>query len=64
MEAFDLIIHNGVCITASDVGAYDIAIKGGKIALLAPSGSLAAVDALQKIDAEGAYVTVSLLSTV
>ncbi|PNP61440.1 hypothetical protein FNYG_13835 [Fusarium nygamai] len=57
MEAFDLVITNGVCVTASDIGAYDVAIKDGKISLLAPSGSLAGTDALRIIDAEGAYVT-------
>ncbi|KAG9497355.1 hypothetical protein J7337_010215 [Fusarium musae] len=57
MEAFDLVIINGVCVTASDIGAYDVAIKDGKIALLAPSGSLAETNALRIIDAEGAYVT-------
>ncbi|KAF5588773.1 DAL1-Allantoinase [Fusarium pseudocircinatum] len=57
MEAFDLVITNGVCVTASDIGAYDVAIKDGKIALLAPSGALAKTDALRIIDAEGAYVT-------
>ncbi|KAF4343147.1 transcription activator acu-15 [Fusarium beomiforme] len=57
MEAFDLVITNGVCVTASDVGAYDVAIKDGRIALLAPSGSLAETNALRIIDSEGAYVT-------
>ncbi|KAK5653049.1 hypothetical protein OQA88_9335 [Cercophora sp. LCS_1] len=58
MEAdYDLIITNGVCVTAADVASYDIAIKDEKIVLLAPSGSLARRRAKRIIDAEGAYVT-------
>ncbi len=60
MDHFDLVITNGVCVTASDVSPYDVAIKDEKVVLLAPSGSLAKVPAARVIDAEGAYVTVSL----
>lgn len=63
VEPFDLVITHGVCVTASDVGAYDVAIKDGKIALLAASGSLAQTETLRLIDAEGAYVTVGFIST-
>ncbi|KIW03785.1 dihydropyrimidinase [Verruconis gallopava] len=52
---FDLVVTNGVCVTASDIAPLDIAIKDGKIALLAPSGSLAGTGA-REIDAEGGYV--------
>lgn len=58
MNVFDLIITNGLCVTAGDVAPYDVAIKDGKIALLAPSGSLADVNATRVIDAEGAHVMV------
>lgn len=59
MDEYDLIITNGVCVTAGDVAHYDIAVKDEKIALLAPSGSLANAKATRVLDAEGAYITVS-----
>lgn len=55
---YDTIITNGVCVTATDIAPLDIAIKDGKIALLAPSGSLAQAKTNRIIDAEGGYVTV------
>lgn len=55
---YDLVITNGVCVTAADIASYDVAIKHGKIVLLAPSGSLARARTKQIIDAEGGYVTV------
>lgn len=57
-SAFDCVVLDGLVITASDVGRYDIAIKDGKIALLAPARSLATVKANKVIDAQGAYVMV------
>lgn len=67
-QMFDLVVTNGVCVTAADVAPLDIGIKGGKIVLLAPSGSLSNAKASRHIDAEGGYVMVSrlilLLSTV
>lgn len=56
MESYDLLVINGLVVTASDVGRYDIAIKDEKIALLAPSGSLTELAAKRVIDAEGGYV--------
>ena len=56
---YDLVITNGVCVTASDVGAWDLAIKDGKIVLQAPSGSLSQAKAKRTIDAHGGYVTAS-----
>jgi predicted amidohydrolase len=60
MESFeyDLVITNGVCVTATDIASYDVAIKDEKVVLLARSGSLAGANACQIIDAEGGYVTV------
>lgn len=55
---FDLVITNGVCVTASDVAPLDVAIRDEKVVLLAPSGSLAQAKATRVIDAEGAYITV------
>lgn len=58
MDNFDLLIVNGLVVTASDTASYDIAIKDGKIALLAPPGLLSAKNATRVIDAEGGYVMV------
>lgn len=61
MDSFDLLIVNGLVVTASDTANYDIAIKDGKIALLAPPGLLTEKNAKRVIDAEGGYVMVCLL---
>lgn len=58
MDGFDLLIVNGLVVTASDTANYDIAIKDGKIALLAPPGVLGTNSAKRVIDAEGGYVMV------
>ncbi len=58
MDAFDLLIVNGLVVTASDTANYDIAIKDGKIALLVPQGLLSGDKAKRLIDAEGGYVMV------
>ena len=60
MASYDLLILNGLVVTASDVGHYDIAIKDEKIALLAARGSLGDTKAKKVIDAEGGYVMVRL----
>jgi dihydropyrimidinase len=57
-SAFDCVVLDGMVVTAADVGRYDIAIKDGKIALLAPARSLVTVKATRVIDAQGAYVMV------
>lgn len=59
-QEFDLVVTNGVCVTAADVAPLDIGIEGGKIVLLAPSGSLSKAKTSKLIDAEGGYVMVSL----
>jgi len=59
MNSFDLLVVNGVVVTASDTASYDIAINDGKIALLAPRGLLSKTQAKRVIDAEGGYVMVS-----
>lgn len=58
--SYDLLIINGIVVTASDTGAYDIAIKDEKIVLLAPRGGLDGVESKKVIDAEGGWVTVCL----
>ncbi|KAF5004709.1 hypothetical protein FDECE_8820 [Fusarium decemcellulare] len=50
------IVLNGTVVTAVDIACYDIAIKDGKIAMLAPALSLRDMPARRIIDAEGAYV--------
>jgi dihydroorotase-like cyclic amidohydrolase len=60
MDEFDILIRNGVVVTAAETAAYDISVKDGKIALLAPPGVLSRDKAKRVIDAEGGYVTVSL----
>jgi len=48
---YDLVITNGVCVTASDIAAFDIGICGENITLLAPLGSLASASTKRLIDA-------------
>jgi dihydropyrimidinase len=57
-SVYDLLVLNGTVVTAADVGDYDIAIKNGKIALLAPKGALAGLSAQKTIDADGGFVMV------
>lgn len=62
---YDLLIINGTVVTAADIGSYDIAVKDGKIALLAPNGGVlrSFVQTAKKvIDAEGGMVMVVFLS--
>ncbi|GAQ41812.1 hypothetical protein AtubIFM55763_002823 [Aspergillus tubingensis] len=54
--SFDCVVLDGTVVTAADVGRYDIGIKDGKIAILAPARSLAIARSSRVIDAEGAYV--------
>lgn len=63
MNEYDLVITNGVCVTAADVAPLDIAIKDEKIVFLAPSGSLGKTSTKRLIDAEGGYVMVRPIST-
>lgn len=58
MNSYDLLIINGLVVTAADIGHYDIAIKDERIALLAPTGSLIGCEVKRIIDAEGGYVMV------
>ncbi|KAF2969805.1 hypothetical protein GQX73_g3754 [Xylaria multiplex] len=57
MDEYDLVITNGVCVTAADVAPLDIAIRDEKIVLLAPSGLLSKARTKRLIDAEGGYIT-------
>lgn len=55
---YDLVILNGVVVTDTDVGEYDIAVKNEKIAKVAARGSFKDVKSAHTIDAEGGYVMV------
>ena len=59
-SSYDLVVINGIVVTALDIGAYDIAIKDEKIALLAPRGGLRGIESNTVIDAEGGWVMVCL----
>lgn len=53
---FDLLIKNGIVVTASDEVRADVAVKDGKVVMLALG--LEAPEGCRVIDAEGGYVTV------
>lgn len=55
---FDLLIVNGVVVTDTEIGEYDIAIKDEKIAKVVKRGELKDAKASKTIDAEGGYVMV------
>lgn len=60
-DTLDCLVIDGTVVTASDTGRYDIGIKDGKIAVLAPARSLLSSPTSRLIDAQGAYVMVSLV---
>lgn len=62
MDTFDLLVINGLVVTASDTANYDIAIDHGKVVLLAPQGLLSKEKAKRVIDADGGYVMVAPLN--
>jgi len=51
----DLIVRNGIVVTASDQTACDIGIKDGKIKLLA--AGIPSQKGCKEVDAEGGFVT-------
>lgn len=59
MADFDLLITNGVVVTAEEHGEFDIGIKDGKIDQVVPRGTFQNVSATKIIDAKGGYVMVS-----
>ncbi|KAL9622521.1 MAG: hypothetical protein Q9160_003197 [Pyrenula sp. 1 TL-2023] len=56
MDSFDLLVVNGLVITSGDTARYDVAVKDGKIALLAPPGILLHSSSKRVLDARGGYV--------
>jgi N-acyl-D-aspartate/D-glutamate deacylase len=59
MVEYDLLILNGLVVTDTETGEFDIAIKNEKIELVVSRGSLKDATAKRTIDAEGGYVMVS-----
>ncbi|KAK3071919.1 hypothetical protein LTR53_007765 [Teratosphaeriaceae sp. CCFEE 6253] len=57
MAEYDVVIINGLVVTAEEVKEADIAIKGDKIAAVTTRGGLTDASASRTIDAEGAYIT-------
>ncbi|SPN99080.1 probable DAL1 - Allantoinase [Cephalotrichum gorgonifer] len=55
-DSFDCVVIDGTVVTAVDTGRYDIGIKDGKIAILAPARSLLSAKTSRLIDAEGGLV--------
>ncbi|GAA6005357.1 hypothetical protein JCM10207_002950 [Rhodosporidiobolus poonsookiae] len=59
--ALDLIIKNGVVVTAADETACDIGVKDGKVVLL--MANMPVPEGCEVIDAEGGYVTPGLVDS-
>lgn len=55
---YDLLIVNGVVVTDTETGEYDIAIKDEKIKAVEPHGKLSGAKAKRTIDAQGGWVLV------
>ena len=57
---YDLLVLNGIVVTHMSTGEFDIAVKDEKIVNIVPRGRLLGATAKTIIDAERAYVMVSL----
>lgn len=55
-DEYDLLVLNGIVVTDTDTGEFDIAIKDQKIVKVTPRDGLAGASSRQTIDAEGGYV--------
>jgi len=55
---YDVIVLNGIVVTDTEIGEYDIAIKNEKVAKVVKRGELKDSQAAKTIDAEGGYVMV------
>lgn len=53
---YDLLVLNGLVVTDTETGEYDIAVKDEKIEAVLPRGSFANSTATRRIDAQGGYV--------
>lgn len=56
MDSLDLLIVNGLVVTASDMAQCNITVKDGKITLLATPGFLSKEKSKRVIDAAGGYI--------
>lgn len=56
-DDYDLLIVNGLVVTAEEAIEADVAIKNEKIAAVKPRGSFKDAKAKRTIDAQGAWVT-------
>ncbi|GAA5976719.1 hypothetical protein JCM10908_005606 [Rhodotorula pacifica] len=61
LPAFDLLIKNGIVVTAADQVHADIAVRDGKVVMLAQG--LTAPEGCKVIDAEGGFVTPGLVDS-
>jgi len=61
-EVYDLLVVNGVVVTDTETGEFDIAVKHEKIAKVVPRGGLSGVSVKRTIDAQGGYVMASYSS--
>jgi dihydropyrimidinase len=59
---YDLLVINGIVVTDTETGEYDIAIKNSKIQKVVPRGTLGGVTSKRTIDAKGGYVMVGKTS--
>ena len=55
-QEYDLLVLNGIVITDSSTGEFDIGVKDEKIAKVVRRGDLSGVKARRTIDAQGGYV--------
>ncbi|KAG4435896.1 hypothetical protein IFR05_008627 [Cadophora sp. M221] len=56
MAEYDLLVLNGLVVTADEIGLFDIAVKDGRIEKVVSRGTLESVTAKKTIDAEGGMV--------
>lgn len=53
---YDLVVLNGIVVTDTETGAFDIAVKDEKIHQVVARGGLSEATARRTIDAQGGYV--------
>jgi hypothetical protein len=60
MTEYDLVVLNGLVVTDRETGEFDIGVKNGEIARIAPRGSLEGEKSKRTIDAQGGMVMVNI----
>lgn len=58
MDAYDLVVLNGLVVTDQDTGEFDIAVKDGMIMKILPKGALGDYTSKKTIDAKRGMVMV------